>query len=107
MNSNLPSYVCKLHKSIYDLKQAPQAWFAKLSDCLFSLGFCFSVSDSSLFILCNATIHIFILVYSDNIIIIGFDSIIISKFIKNLGLHFPVKNLGQLHYFLGIEVCHT
>jgi len=47
----LPHHVCKLHKSLYDLKQAPRAWFSRLSTKLCKLGFLSSKADSSLFIL--------------------------------------------------------
>jgi len=42
--------VCKLYKSIYELKQSPRAWHAKLSVALKTLGFTRSNVDSSLFI---------------------------------------------------------
>jgi hypothetical protein len=46
-----PDFVCKLHKSIYGLKEAPRAWFNCLSNSLLDLGFTASLVDSSLFIL--------------------------------------------------------
>jgi len=42
--------VCKLHKSIYGLKQSSRAWHTKLSIALESLGFTRSSANSSLFI---------------------------------------------------------
>lgn len=45
-----PSFVCRLHKSIYGLKQSPCAWFLKLSSCLLDWGFVSSKTDHPCFI---------------------------------------------------------
>ncbi len=50
IDSTNSHYVCKLHKSIYGLKQAPSAWFESFTTQLLHLGFTTSTSDSSLFI---------------------------------------------------------
>jgi hypothetical protein len=42
-------YVCKLKKTLYDLKQAPHAWFDKFSVVISSLGFVSSNHDSAFF----------------------------------------------------------
>jgi hypothetical protein len=39
VDSNFPSYHCKLDKALYGLKQAPRVWYSQLSDKLQSLGF--------------------------------------------------------------------
>jgi Reverse transcriptase (RNA-dependent DNA polymerase) len=36
---NHPYFVCLLHKSLYEIKQAPCTWFQKLSDVLVQLNF--------------------------------------------------------------------
>ena len=45
-----PDYVCKLHKSLYGLKQPPRAWYDKLKRCLLQWGFTNSSSHTSLFL---------------------------------------------------------
>ena len=98
-----PSHVCKLTKSLYGLKQAPRAWFDKLFQALHSLGFQQSSSDASLFVL-NGPHLVIVLVYVDDILVTGPNSHLCQQFIKQLSSWFPVKDLGPLHYFLGLEV---
>lgn len=99
-----PGHVCLLHKSLYGLKQAPRAWFQRLSTVLHRFGFSGSRTDPSLFILKTGRTRIYILVYVDDIIITGNDDAMIAHLIQHLGSTFSIKDLGQLHYFLGIEV---
>ena len=59
---------------------------------------------TSLFVYHKDAIKLHFLVYIDSAIIISncFNSI--TQFIKTLSLKFFVKDLGVLHYFLGVEV---
>jgi hypothetical protein len=47
-DSQHPTHLCKLDKSLYDFKQAPRAWFSRLSGILLQLGFQASKADVSL-----------------------------------------------------------
>lgn len=38
-SSSSPNFVCKLDKALYRLKQAPRAWYSRLSTKLHNLGF--------------------------------------------------------------------
>jgi hypothetical protein len=100
----LPHYICKLDKALYGLKQAPRAWYARLSTKLLQLGFKISKSDSSLFYLQNDEVTMFILVYVDDIIVTSSKSYAVTILLKKLGDEFALNDLGDLHYFLGIEV---
>jgi hypothetical protein len=57
-----PSYVCKLDKALCGLKQAPWAWYSKLSTKLVSMGFKASKADTSLFSFRNGSLTMFVLV---------------------------------------------
>ena len=103
-NPKAPNHVCKLDKSLYGLKQAPRAWFAKLSPKLQEFGFIPSKADTSLFIYNKSGIIIFVLVYVDDIIVTSSSNKAISALLQDLGTSFALKDLGALHYFLGIEV---
>ncbi|KAG8490330.1 hypothetical protein CXB51_015871 [Gossypium anomalum] len=99
--------VCRLRKALYGLKQAPRAWFHKLKDFLLNTRFVASKADSSLFIRQTGTQFLYVLVYVDDIIVTRTDSSDIKGFIKTLHDTFSLKDLGQLSYFLGIEVTRT
>jgi len=98
-----PDHVCYLHKSIYGLKQAPRAWFKRLSQQLIDFGFSESKMDYSLFTYNSDTLCVFVLVYVDDIIITGSDSQTVHYFIDQLQNVFPIKDLGELSFFLGVE----
>jgi hypothetical protein len=42
-------HVYKLKKALYDLKQAPRAWYERLMDFLLSKGFMMGMVDTTLF----------------------------------------------------------
>ncbi|CAM8878191.1 unnamed protein product [Rhodiola kirilowii] len=99
-----PSHVCKLLKSIYGLKQAPRIWFESMSHFLFAHGFHLSKADSSLFIYRHGGNSIFFLLYVDDIIVTANSNTLLTKFIASLSHGFDIKDLGPLHYFLGLQV---
>ena len=103
VNSDFPDYVCKLNKSLYGLKQAPRAWFMRLSQTLLEFGFLSSPVDASLFVYHKGHIHLFILIYVDDILVTGTDPSLIQSLIQKLQTEFKMKDLGPLGYFLGIQ----
>jgi histone deacetylase 1/2 len=99
-----PDYMCKLDKALYGLKQAPRAWYSCLSSKLYTLGFASSKVDTSLFFYRKNGIIIFMLVYIDDIIVTSSSMEAVDVVLKDLYMDFALKDLGSLHYFLGIEV---
>ena len=99
-----PHQVCKLRRALYGLKQAPRAWFEKFSSAVLSFGFQQSSHDSALFIRQSSQGLVLLLLYVDDMIIIGSDTIGIHDIKTHLGTCFEMKDLGPLRYFLGIEV---
>ncbi|XP_070681820.1 uncharacterized mitochondrial protein AtMg00810-like [Malus domestica] len=102
-----PNLVCKLHKSLYGLKQAPRAWNERFTAFLPPLGFTTTYSDSSLFVKAVGSTLVILLLYVDDIIITGNDSLAIQQVIQSLTSEFDLKDLGSLHYFLGIQISRT
>jgi hypothetical protein len=102
-----PTHVCRLRKAIYGLKQAPRAWYTALKNAILQLGFHNSKADSSLFIYSQGSIISYFLVYVDDLVITGNNSTFVASIIKQLGAKFSLKDMGLLHFFLGIEVVPT
>jgi len=100
-----PNLVCRLKKALYGLKQAPRAWSDKIGEYLVTNGFQTSNADFSLYV--KKTDHgiVIIVIYVDDLIIIGNSDVNISDLKKLLKQKFKMKDLGELRYFLGIEVC--
>ncbi|PKU64507.1 Retrovirus-related Pol polyprotein from transposon TNT 1-94 [Dendrobium catenatum] len=99
-----PNYVCHLHKAIYGLKQAPRQWYTTFTTYLIDIRFKYSKADPSLLILNRDDIHIFLLVYVDDILLTGNDSAVISTLINCLSSRFTMKSLGPAKDFLGIHI---
>jgi hypothetical protein len=102
-----PNYVCKLDKVLYGLNQAPRAWYSRLSKNLIEIGFNSSKVDTSLFFYSRNEITMFMLIYVDDIIVVSSNNDTITALLQDLQKDFTLKDLGKLHYFLGIEVNQT
>ena len=102
-----PHHLCRLVKALYGLKQAPRAWHARLGAALRAHGFVPSTADTSLFILQRPEVTMYILVYVDDIILVSSSAAATDRLVSSLGAEFAVKDLGRLHYFLGLEVLHS
>nr|GEW37421.1 hypothetical protein [Tanacetum cinerariifolium] len=99
-----PTHVCLLHISLYDLKQAPHAWFERLSKALFDLGFKGSKTDPSLFIYSCGDTLLYILIYVDDIIVTCNNNGTIDNITCQLEFAFSLKDLGPLNYLFRIEI---
>ena len=102
-----PQLVCKLHKSLYGLKQALRAWNDRFTTFLPSLGLKHTYADSSLFVKTHDHGVIILLVYVDDSIISGTASCGIQRVIDSLIAEFDITDLGELHYFMGIQISHV
>ncbi|RDX91387.1 Copia protein, partial [Mucuna pruriens] len=99
--------VCKLHRSLYGLKQSPRAWFGKFSQVQ-NFGMTRIKADHFVFY-CHFFFAkcVYLVVYVDDIVTIRNDDTKISQLKQYLFSHFQSKDLGHLKYFLGIEVAQS
>uniref|UniRef100_A0A2N9HYA6 Reverse transcriptase Ty1/copia-type domain-containing protein n=1 Tax=Fagus sylvatica TaxID=28930 RepID=A0A2N9HYA6_FAGSY len=102
-----PSHVCKQHKSFYGLKQAPRAWFESFTGQLLHLSFTASSIDSFLFIFQDKQVIAYLLFYVDDIVLTSNTLAYLDQLIKSLSSIFELKDLGNLSYFLGLQVTRT
>jgi hypothetical protein len=86
-------------KALYDLKQAPRAWFAKFYRTVTQLNF----SSNALFTRKTDNGIVVMLLYVDDMIITGDEFIGIEEIKQFLCEHFEKKGLGSLGYLLGFK----
>ncbi|KAF5464553.1 hypothetical protein F2P56_014624 [Juglans regia] len=89
---------------VFKIKQKPDSTMERLTQSLLNLGFIGSLVDTSLFMLQQFDVHIFILIYVDDIIVTLTHLTRITELIGSLQTEFKMKDLGDLSYFLGIHV---
>jgi hypothetical protein len=77
----LSFHVCRLHKSLYSLKQALRAWYTRLNEFLLSIGFHASKVDTSLFIFSIGADICYHLIYIDNILFMGSNCLMLKRLI--------------------------
>jgi hypothetical protein len=97
------THVSKLKKSLYGLKQAPRAWYARMDSYRTRLGFSKSHANPNLYYKFMDNAPVILLLYVENLFIIGEESLIIQCK-KELASEFDMKDLGLMHYYLGLEV---
>jgi hypothetical protein len=104
VDTHHPLHECKLDKALYELKQATRAWYSRLSAKLVHLGFVIYKVDTSLFIYNKRGVTMYLLVYVDDIIMVSSSSQTVTTLLQDLRSNFALKDLGELHYFLGAQV---
>ena len=95
--------MCKLKKALYGLKQEPRTWYNRIDSFLISLGFTKSKEDSNLYYKVEEGNPVILLLYVDDMFVTCEDGLI-DDTKRKLAAEFDMKDLGVLHYFLGMEV---
>jgi hypothetical protein len=102
-----PGHVCRLRHALYGLKQAHVLWFERFVAVIRAAGFSQSDHDPALFVHLPPRGRTLLLLYVDDMLIIGYDIDHINHVKQQLGDQFQMSDLGPLSYLLGIEVLHT
>ena len=98
-------YVCRLRKSLYGLKQALRKWYKKFESVMCEQGYKKTTSDHCVFIKkLSDDNFIILLLYVDDMLIVGKDISMIDRLKKQLGESFAMKDLGTAKHILGIRI---
>ena len=95
--------MCRLKRALYGLKQAPRAWYTQIDSYFAGLGFTKSEADANLYQIVMEGKILIIFLYVDDLILTG-DEQLINSCKDDLAKEFEMKDLGLLHYFLGLEI---
>ena len=96
--------VCKLKRSIYGLKQASRSWNIRIDQAIKSFGFEQNLDEPCVYKRHQDKVVIFLVLYVDDILLIGNDVGVMSLVKIWLSGQFDIKNLGEASYILGIKL---
>nr|CAN64805.1 hypothetical protein VITISV_028195 [Vitis vinifera] len=97
--------VCQLKKSLYGLKQAPRQWYKKFDSFMVEHGYDKTAFDHCMFVKkFSDGEFIILLLYMDDMLIVGRDTCKINKLKKELSKSFEMKDLGPTSQILGIKI---
>ncbi|KAJ9542183.1 hypothetical protein OSB04_028689 [Centaurea solstitialis] len=99
-----PNKVCKLLKSIYGLKQASRSWNLHFDERIKEFGFAKSEFEPCVYTKFSGSIVIFLVLYVDDILLIGNDVPTLQSVKSWLSKCFQMKDLGEAAYILGIKI---
>ena len=89
-------------KALYGLKQAPRAWYAKMDEYLWKVGFQRSESDDTLYFQIQDKHMVILVLYVDDLIITGNNEAHIKQVKEELKAGSKMTDLGTLLYYIGV-----
>ncbi|KAK8557982.1 hypothetical protein V6N13_050332 [Hibiscus sabdariffa] len=96
--------VCKLQRSIYGLKQASRSWNLRFNDAIKDFGFIKNEDEPCVYKKVRGSIVSFLILYVDDILIIGNDVSTLQSIKTWLSSCFSMKDLGEATYILGVKI---
>ncbi|KAK8685928.1 hypothetical protein V6N13_124959 [Hibiscus sabdariffa] len=96
--------VCKLQRSIYGLKQASRSWNLRFNDAIKEFGFIRNEDKPCVYKKFSGSIVSFLILYVDDILIIGNDIPTLQSVKAWLSSCFSMKDLGEAAYILGVKI---
>ena len=104
VNPQYAGKVCKLQRSIYGLKQASRSWNLRFDQVIKSFGFFPNFYEACIYKKVSGSSVTFLVLYVDDILIIGNDIGMLNDVKSYLNKCFSMKDLGEAAYILGIKI---
>ncbi|GJW50203.1 putative ribonuclease H-like domain-containing protein [Tanacetum coccineum] len=104
LDPKYPQKVYKVVKALYGLHQAPRAWYATLSTFLLKNGYRRGTIDKTLFLKKDKHDIILVQVYVDDIIFGSTKKSWCDEFEALMKSRFQMSSMGELTFFLGLQV---
>jgi hypothetical protein len=99
-----PTWVARLLKGLYGLKQGGRKWFRRLEEVLFELGFARIRSDLLVFIWERYGVKVIVPVFVDDIMLASKSKEKIAEIKGLLAQHFKLRNLEPTSFLLGVQI---
>ena len=96
--------VCKLKKSLYELKQSARMWYHKFDTFIWGLAFTKSKVDHCVYFKLIDDHVIYLVLYMDDMLLVGNEKEIIQDLKTQLSSKFNMKDIGAANYILGMEI---
>ena len=96
--------VCKLQRSIYGLKQASRSWNLRFDESVKGFGFVKNEDEPCVYKKISGSAIVFLVLYVDDILLIGNDIPTFQNVKSWLGKRFSMKDFGEAAYILGIKI---
>ncbi|GJT38414.1 putative ribonuclease H-like domain-containing protein, partial [Tanacetum coccineum] len=104
---DFPDRVYKVEKTLYELHHAPRAWYETLSTYLLDNGFQRGKIDKTLFIRRDTGDILLVQVYVDDIVFGSTKKSLCTEFEKIMHKKFQMSSMGELIFFLGLQIAST
>ena len=104
VDERYPTYVCKLKRSLYGLKQAARCWNHTLTQYLISEGYTKSNADECVYIKINERSFVILSLYVDDVIPISNDTEMLRNEKRKLMAKFKMVDNGDIHFVLGMQI---
>ena len=104
VNEDKPDYVCQLKRSLYGLKQSPRMWNQTIDKFMIEMGFKKCKTDHCIYAKWDGEDMIFVALYVDDLVLACNNDKMLQMTKEALCKRFDMTDLGQLKYFLGMEI---